>query len=618
MKRSLRVGYAGVENPLFVNENNYMYLGDARASTDKLVTIISTMSDVKGPSASLDRGDDVEAPSEKDKEKDLFLTEIPELLNKAYLKVGIVKEIEADEKKVSVVPEGAMKLLKAGIQVYVESDAGIGGDFSNKQYEEVGATILSSAEDVYNLVDVIVKIRAPTFHPVTGKHEIDMVPRGKSLISFVGPRTDEGKALMDKAVAAGVNLLAVDAIPRISRAQALDVLSSQAKVAGYRSVVDASKTYKKFLNGEVTSAGSFQPSIVMVIGAGVAGLAAIGTANNMGAIVRGFDTRLECKEQVESLGGEFLVLDFSGDETGGDSSGYAKVMSDAFYQKEMEMFKKQAKTVDVIITTAAIPGRKAPLLIKKEAVDEMKPGSVIVDLAGGNCELTKPGETYVYNGVTIIGGNMMNQEMSWQASTMYSNNMVNLFAVLCKNSKYDLDMTDQIIRGMTCVHENQIIFPPPDSVTATNAGAARKKAKVVATGINKKEPAKPTIWNTRVFDLATGGELISCGIAAIFFGIVAAYAPVTFAQMLGYFILAGFLGYYLIWNVQPALFSPLMSTSNALSGVVVLGGMLMCSLPRGSPGLIIGCLATAVASINVFGGFAVSYRMLLMFKKEKL
>jgi H+-translocating NAD(P) transhydrogenase subunit alpha len=605
------VGYAGVENPLFVMENNAMYLGDAKESTDKLVHTISMMSSTR-VSGHVNNGD-IEAPALKEqKEKDDFTTRIPEHLGKTFLKIGVVKEIEPDEVKVALAPEGAKNLLKAGIHVYVESNAGIGGDFADKEYEEVGATILQDAQNVYDIVDVIVKIRSPTLHPITGMHEIDMLPAGKTIISYVGPLTADGKTLMEKAAAAGVNLLAVDAIPRISRAQALDVLSSQAKVAGYRAVIDAAKMSKKFLNGEITAAGSFQPSIVMVIGAGVAGLASISTANNLGAIVRAFDTRLECKEQVESLGGEFLVLDFGG-EHGGDTSGYAKVMSDEFYQKEMAMFKEQAKSVDIIITTAAIPGRKAPILLKKEAVDEMKPGSIIVDLAGGNCELTKPGATYSYNGVTIIGGNMMNQEMAWQASMMYSNNMVNLFSVLCKNNKFDLDMNDQIIRGMTCVHENKIIYPPPESVVATSANAKGHDSSMDAA----KATPKTSILATRIFDLASVGEFVTLIFAAIFFGIVAAYAPVTFSQQLGYFILAGFLGYYLVWNVEPALFSPLMSTSNALSGVVILGGILMCSIEKGTPAGVFGCIATSVAAINVFGGFAVSYRMLLMFKKEE-
>jgi H+-translocating NAD(P) transhydrogenase subunit alpha len=343
------------------------------------------------------------------------------------------------------------------------------------------------------------------------------------------------------------------------------------------------------------------------------GLAAISAGKNMGAVVRAFDTRLETKEQVESLGGEFLVLHFA--EDGGDASGYAKVMSDAFYQKEMEMFREQAKEVDIIITTAAIPGMKAPVLIKEEAVHNLKAGSVIVDLAsasGGNCELTRPNETYVHNGVTIIGSDMSNQAMAWQASTMYSNNIVNLFGILCKDHQLNINMKDQVIRGMTCVHEGEITFPPPADVTKTSA-APKKSA---ASGHVISVPKKPSALSKRVFDLAPLSEFVTIALVLVFFGVVAAYSPVTLSQQLGYFIIASFLGYYLIWDVEPALFSPLMSVSNALSGVVILGGILMVSSERGAPASVLGCAATAFAAINVYGGFAVSYRMLLMFKKE--
>jgi len=292
-------------------------------------------------------------------------------------------------------------------------------------------------------------------------------------------------------------------------------------------------------------------------------------------------------------------------------------MSPEFIQKEMEMFKEQASEVDVIITTAAIPGRRAPLLIKEEAVNEMKAGSVIVDLAGssgGNCALTRPGETYVHNGVTIIGSDMTNQRMAWQASTMYSNNIVNLFGILCKDKKLNIDMNDQVIRGMTCVLESEITFPPPESVTKTSAASPGKEQALP----QPKAVKEPSFLSKRVFDLAPLSEFVLIAFVAVFFGIVAAYAPVTFAQQLGYFILAGFLGYYLIWNVEPALFSPLMSVSNALSGVVILGGILMVSTDKGSATSVLGCVATAVAAINVYGGFAVSYRMLLMFKKETI
>jgi NAD(P) transhydrogenase subunit alpha len=291
-------------------------------------------------------------------------------------------------------------------------------------------------------------------------------------------------------------------------------------------------------------------------------------------------------------------------------------MSDEFYKREMALFKEQLTECSIVITTAAIPGMRAPILVKEEAVLGMKPGSVIVDLAGstgGNCELTKPGETYVYKGVTIIGSDMTNQAMAWQASTMYSNNIVNLFDVLCKDKQLNMDMTDPIIRCMTCVFNHEIIFPPPESVTKTSAGAPSATAQLQPVALG---PAKESILSQRVFDLAPLGEFVMIFVALAFFGVVAAFAPITFSSQLGYFILAGFLGYYLIWNVEPALYSPLMSTSNAISGVVVLGGILMVSAPRGSATGVCACVATAVGAINAFGGFAVSYRMLLMYKKE--
>lgn len=619
MKRSLRVGYAGVDNPLFVKENNHMFLGDAKKSIEKLLGLLG---DSKPAGNS-----DVENPAVRKKvEKvDPFFSQIESLQASAFLRIGICKEVADDgEKRVAMVPDIAKRLLKSGIQVVVETSAGDGGGFYDSEYTRMGCQILPTAQEVYNAVDVIVKIREPEMHPVTGKHEIDMLPSGKTMISFVGPRTDKGKGLMDQAVAAGINLLAVDAIPRVSRAQSLDVLSSQAKIAGYRAIIEAANIYQRFFNGEVTAAGNFAASKVLVVGAGVAGLAAISTASNMGAIVRAFDTRLECKEQVESLGGDFLILDFK--EDGGDAgTGYAKVMSDAFYQKEMEMFREQAKECQIIVTTAAIPGRPAPKLIMKDAVDNLAPGSVIVDLAGatgGNCELTRPGETYVYdNRVTIIGTTDLISRMSWQASSMYSNNMANLLDLLCpkptekdEQRKMFIDMEDPVIRGMTCVFDNTVMWPPPASVTKTSA---QKSSDDDDETPAIKAPPKPSVFSKRVFDLATVGEFVSIIFGGAFFGIVAAYAPVSFVVQLLYFILAGFLGYYLIWAVEPALFSPLMSTSNSLSGVVILGGILMASTPTGSPTSVLGCVAISVAAINVFGGFAVSYRMLLMFKKEK-
>jgi NAD(P) transhydrogenase alpha subunit len=629
MKRSLNVGYAGVDNPLFIEPNNSMYLGDAKTSVDKLLALLG---EKKGDSSVATKQaselTDVEA-AESDSKKaeivDEFTANIPSLQKAATVQLGVVKEVDKGEKRVAIVPETAKKLLQRGIQVLIEDGAGEGAGFSNQLYEKAGAMILPDAQSVFDAAGVVIKITYPTVNPQTNKHEIDMAGNGSTIISFVGPRTDDGKELLNKASAASVNLLAVDAIPRISRAQSLDVLSSQAKIAGYRAVVEASNVYQRFLNGEITAAGNFPASNVLVIGAGVAGLAAIGTASNMGAVVRAFDTRLETKEQVESLGGDFLVLDFGDSEDGGDSGGYAKVMSDEFYKKDMELFRKQAKDCQIIITTAAIPGRPAPKLIMKDAVDEMQPGTVIVDLAGatgGNCELTKPGETYVYdNRVTIIGTTDLISRMAWQASSMYSNNMCNLMELLCPKPRegehisLKLDFDDTVIRAMTCVKEGTITWPPPEDITKTSAHP--KAAGVESAKLEAPKQNKVSIVSKRILDMTTIGELLLLVFSFAFMGIVAAYAPITFVSQLLYFILSGFLGYFLIWNVEPALFSPLMSTSNSLSGVVILGGILMASTARGSATNILGCSAIAVAAVNVFGGFAVSYRMLLMFKKEK-
>lgn len=609
MKRSLRVGYAGVDNPLFVNPNNYMFLGDAKASVDKVNALLGETSKLK----KVTKGADIEAGAQRQVEVvDEFLGKIPSLQGSAFMGIGVIKETGDGEHRVSIVPKTVRQMLsKQGIRVYVESNAGVGGGFSNDEYERNGATVLPNAQAVCETADVIVKIREPTDHPVTQKHEIDMIPSGKALISLVGPRTDAGKVLLDRAQAAGINLLAVDAIPRISRAQSLDVLSSQAKVAGYRAVVEAMNVYQRFLNSEVTAAGNFPPTNVLVVGAGVAGLQAIATAKSLGAQVRAFDTRLATKDEVTSLGGEFLVLDFESEE-GGNDAGYANIMSDAFYQKEMALFAEQAKECQIIITTAAIPGRPAPKLIMRDAVNNLQHGSVIVDLAGatgGNCELTKPGESYVFdNRVTIIGITDMNSRMAWQASNMYSNNMFNLLELLCPKPqnkedqrKMFINMEDPVIRGMTCVHEGNITWPPPASVTSTTA--AKKDAGPTLTEAAEK---KDSIFAKSVFGLISVGEILVIFFSAIFFGIVARYAPVSLVNQLLYFILSGFLGYYLIWNVEPALFSPLMSTSNSLSGVVILGGILMVSAPQGSANGVLGAIAIAVAAINVFGGFAVS------------
>jgi len=641
MKRTLAVGYAGVDNPLFVNDNNMMFLGDAKTSLLKIISLIDEPSaHFSTPASSLFMGSgdsirtDIEAPKPKRKTHqrvksiDPFLARISELQSNAFLKVGVIKEIaDENEARVAMTPDVAKRLLKSGIQVVLETNAGIGGGFLDGAYAEVGCKILNSAQEVFNSAGVVIKIREPVIHPMGLKHEIDMMKEGSTMITLVGPQTEKGKILMDKAKEAGVNLLAVDAIPRVSRAQSLDTLSSQSKIAGYRAVIEAAYIYQRFMNGEVTSAGSFSACKVLVVGAGVAGLAAISTASNMGAVVRAFDTRLECREQVESLGGEFLVPHFDEEDEEGDmeGTGYSRVMSEEYYLKEMELFREQAKECQIIITTAAIPGRPAPKLIMKDAVDNMAPGSVIVDLAastGGNCQLTKPGSIWTYDQrVTIVAYDSLPSRMSWQASSMYANNMANLLDLLCKEHKFVIDMEDPVVRGMTVVLDRAITWPPPASVTQTKAtpptqSPSQKEAKKEDWVIVQTTKA-PSVFSKRLFDLLTVGEFCAIIFFAFFFVIVSIFAPISFVNQLLYFILAGFLGFYLIWAVEPALFSPLMSTSNSLSGVVILGGILMASEPSGSPTNVLACSSIAVSTINVVGGFAISYRMLLMFKKEE-
>jgi len=640
MKRSLNVGYAGIDNSLFYMPNNSMFLGDAKTTLEQLLSLLSTTTPASDDNNNTETTDLESQQKKIEEESTAFFEQIPDLQSIAFLKVGICKEIDEREKRVAMVPEVAKSLLKSGIQIVIESGAGDNAGFSNGSYATVGCQIKDTAREVYDTSDVILKIQAPT------PNEIDVLGAGKTLISPISPQTDAGMELLHKARDAGINLLAVDAVPRVSRAQNMDVLSSQAKLAGYRAVVEASNAYQRFLRGEVTSAGSFPAAKVLVIGCGVAGLAAISAAVSLGAVVRAFDTRLDCKEEVESLGGIFLTLNFNGEEEGDTGgTGYAKVMSDEFYKKEMNLFKEQAKEVNIIITTTAIPGRRAPILLKKEAVDNLAPGAIIIDLAastGGNCELTRPGETHLYdNRVTIIGATDLPSRMAYQSSYMYANNMQALLELLCPKDerKLVINMEDSVIRGMTCVVDNTITWPPPPSVNQTHAAktTTQKKDDFLIVHHERKSSS---VFSKRIFDLTTIGEVCTIIFLIGFFIVLGFFAPVSFVNQLLYFILAGFLGSYLIWDVEPALFSPLMSTSNSLSGkdlfvslrfcsyliltfqcaiflgVVILGGILMASSDSGSATNVLGCTAIFVSAINVFGGFAVSYRMLLMFKKE--
>ncbi|HRI09587.1 MAG TPA: Re/Si-specific NAD(P)(+) transhydrogenase subunit alpha, partial [Nannocystaceae bacterium] len=376
------------------------------------------------------------------------------------MKIGIPKEVHPGERRVAATPDNATRLQKFGFEVLIESGAGVGANFSDQAYQAVGATVVADTRELYRQADIILKVRQPEEHPTLGVHEADLLREGGTLISFIWPAQNE--ELLKRLAARKATVLGMDQVPRISRAQKLDALSSMANIAGYRAVVEAANAFGRFFTGQITAAGKVPPAKVMVIGAGVAGLAAIGAARGLGAIVRSFDTRPVVKEQVESMGAEFLMLDFQEDGTG--AGGYAKVMSKEFIDAEMKLFLEQAKDVDIIITTALIPGRPAPRLLERYHVEAMKPGSVVVDLAaeqGGNCELTQPGRSIVHNGVTIVGYTDLTSRMAAQSSQLYGSNLCHLLDDMGKAEKYRVDEDDVVVRGALVLRDGELKWPPP-------------------------------------------------------------------------------------------------------------------------------------------------------------
>lgn len=510
------------------------------------------------------------------------------------MQIGIVTEKVANEARVSASPASVLQLIKLKFTVVVQSGAGKAASFSDAMYEASGATI-KTAKDVWQS-DILFKVNPPT------ATEVKKIKSGATLIGFFWPAQNE--KLMEKLAEKKVNVLAMDSVPRISRAQSMDALSSMANIAGYRAVVEASHRFGSFFTGQITAAGKVPPAKVMIIGAGVAGLSALGTAGSLGAIVRAFDTRPEVKEQIESMGAEFLELDFEEDAGSGD--GYAKVMSDDFIKAEMELFANQAKEVDIIITTAMIPGKPAPKLITKAMVQSMKRGSVIVDLAalgGGNCELTQKDEVVEVNGVTIIGYTDMPSRLPTQSSHLYANNILNLIKLLCpkKNGKITLNFKDEIIRNVTVVKAGKITWPPPP-------------VKVSATPTIKVEPIKEPVVVEEKKSNGMAKHLMLL-IGGLCFGWLSMVAPAEFMQHFTIFILACFIGYYVVWNVSHALHTPLMSVTNAISGIIVVGALLQISSSN-TLVMWISTFAVLIAFINVVGGFVVTKRMLKMFRKE--
>ena len=521
------------------------------------------------------------------------------------MQIGIPREIYPEEYRVAVTPEVVTHLTQLGFTVKLETNAGRAASFSDAAYAESGAAIVTSSVEIWESSDILLKVRAPSEHPDLGLHEASLLSPEQTLICFIWP--GQNSELLSRLSDTGAYVLAMDAVPRISRAQKFDALSSMANVAGYRAVIESAGEFGRFFAGQITAAGKVPPAQILVIGAGVAGLAALGAAGSMGASIRAFDTRPEVKEQVESMGAEFLMLNFAEDGIG--VGGYAKTMSEEFIAAEMALFTEQAKEVDIIITTALVPGKPAPRLITAEMVDSMKDGSVIVDLAaeqGGNCELTQPGRVTSANGVRVIGYTDLPSRMPAQSSQLYGTNIRHLLTDICpeKNGQIELDMDDDVIRSMTVTRSGEITWPPPKIEPAIPVEQPTSPPPSVTTG-SAESPKKQNSVTT----------LISLGVVmAIILG-VGAVAPSSFMNHFTVFILAIFIGWQVIWNVSPALHTPLMSVTNAISGIIVIGALL--KIEAGSSLVVLlAAISLLIASINISGGFLVTHRMLRMFRRD--
>ncbi|KAI0396870.1 NAD(P) transhydrogenase mitochondrial precursor [Xylariaceae sp. FL0594] len=527
------------------------------------------------------------------------VTEQPPATPYSDLTVGVPRETYAHERRVAISPQNVALLKKKGFgKVIVEKGAGVEADFHDDAYEKAGATLVEAGA-VWGQADIVLKVRGPN---VT---EIDRLKEGATIISFLQPA--QNKDLVERLAARKVTAFAMDMVPRISRAQVFDALSSMANIAGYKAVLEASNTFGRFLTGQVTAAGKIPPCKVLVIGAGVAGLSAIATARRMGAIVRGFDTRSAAREQVQSLGAEFIEVEI--EEEGAGAGGYAKEMSPEFIAAEMKLFKEQAQDVDIIITTALIPGRPAPRLITKEMLDVMKPGSVVVDLAaeaGGNCEKTQAGKLVTYNDVKIIGYTDLPSRLPTQSSTLYSNNIVKLLLSMAPQEKcFGVDLSDEVVRGAIVTLKGEILPPaprpaPPPAPPTPKAAPKAEETAVALTPFQK---------TSREVSLVTAGM-----------GTALALGKVTGPLFMGNaftFALASLIGYRVVWGVAPALHSPLMSVTNAISGMVGIGGFFVMGggyLPETIP-QVLGAASVLLAFVNVSGGFVITKRMLDMFKR---
>ena len=529
--------------------------------------------------------------------------------------IGVPRETAAAEKRVATVPDAVQKLIKLGFGVKVQSGAGDAANFSDDTYRAAGAEIVADAAQLWAASDIVFKVRGPS------AQEVGMLREGMTLVSFLWPA--QNPELMLQLAARKATVLAIDALPRmLSRAQKMDALTSMAGITGYRAVIEAAHQFGRFFTGQITAAGKIPPAKVFIAGAGVAGLAAIGTAVGLGAIVRANDTRAEVADQVVSLGGEFVKVDYVEEGSGG--GGYAKVMSEGFQQAQREMYAKQAREVDIIITTALIPGKPAPRLITAEMVQSMKPGSVIVDLAaeqGGNCELTEPGKIVVKHGVSIIGYTDLPSRLARQSSVLYATNLFRLTEELCKTKDgvINVNMDDDAIRGLTVIKDGSITWPapapklppaPPKVVSQQKDSVSKAKSHSHGGGA----PASAT------------STAVTFAVAAVLFWFAGSFAPPAFLAHFTVFVLACFVGYMVVWNVTPALHTPLMSVTNAISSIIAIGALVQVAPPLAGGDAagasrpdtwILGLAVAGIAltAVNMFGGFAVTQRMLAMFRK---
>lgn len=523
------------------------------------------------------------------------------------MKIGTPKEIFDGENRVAMTPDSARQLQKLGYECAIESGAGLAAGFSDATYEEAGVEIVKTAAALWKGADIIAKVRQPN------ETELKRLNKEKTLISFFNPGGNEEG--MELAKSKGANVIAMEMVPRISRAQKMDALSSMANIAGYRAVIEAGNNFGRFFTGQVTAAGKVPPAKVLVVGAGVAGLAAIGTSTSLGAITLAFDVRPEVAEQVESMGAEFVYLDFEEEGTDGAATGgYASVQSDEFREAQLAKFRELAPEVDIVITTALIPNREAPELWTKDMVEAMKPGSVIVDLAaekGGNCKLTVADEKIVTeNGVTIIGYTDFPSRMAAQASSLYATNIRHMMADLTpeKDGQIVHDMEDDVIRGATVTHQGEITFPPPPP--KVQAIAAKPKETVP-----ELTPEEKRAQEVAEFKKQTKNQVTLLTVGAVLLLGVGLVAPASFMQHFIVFVLAVFVGFQVIWNVAHSLHTPLMAVTNAISSIIILGALMQ--IGSGSfLVILLAALSVFMTGINIFGGFLVTRRMLAMFQKS--